>query len=197
MPGHELIPGTKFGLRAIHILYSVKMVITPDTKNWTWVLERPCPECGFDAAATSFDEVPGMLRANADAWQQVLARPDATQRPDGSTWSALEYAAHVRDLCRVYRRRLELMLETDGAEFADWDQDATAVSEGYGKQDPARVAVELAAEAEATALAFAGVEPRQLAHRGLRSDGTGFTVDSLARYFLHDAVHHLWDVRLR
>ena len=22
-----------------------------DTKDWTWVLERPCPDCSFDAAA--------------------------------------------------------------------------------------------------------------------------------------------------
>ena len=27
------------------------MSITPDTKDWTWVLERPCPECGFEALA--------------------------------------------------------------------------------------------------------------------------------------------------
>ena len=25
------------------------MAIVPDTKDWTWVLERPCDECGFDA----------------------------------------------------------------------------------------------------------------------------------------------------
>ena len=24
-------------------------LITPDDKNWTWVLERSCPECSFDA----------------------------------------------------------------------------------------------------------------------------------------------------
>jgi hypothetical protein len=24
------------------------MTIVPDTKDWTWVLRRPCPECGFD-----------------------------------------------------------------------------------------------------------------------------------------------------
>ena len=23
--------------------------IAPDTKDWTWVLQRPCPDCGFDA----------------------------------------------------------------------------------------------------------------------------------------------------
>ena len=27
--------------------------ITPDTKDWTWVLERPCPECGFDPATVA------------------------------------------------------------------------------------------------------------------------------------------------
>jgi len=24
------------------------MPIMPDTKDWTWVLRRACPECGFD-----------------------------------------------------------------------------------------------------------------------------------------------------
>ncbi|MBD7994218.1 DinB family protein [Arthrobacter sp. Sa2CUA1] len=173
------------------------MAITPDTKNWTWVLDRPCPECGFDAAATAFNDVPGLLRDSAGEWQEVLSRGDAAQRPDDSTWSPLEYGAHVRDLCRVYRMRLNLMLETDGAGFADWDQDATAAAEGYGGQNPVSVAAGLAAEAEATAAAFDAVEPGQLSRRGLRSDGSAFTVDSLARYFIHDALHHLWDVRPR
>ena len=173
------------------------MAITPDTKNWTWVLDRPCPECGFHAVATAFGEVPGLLRGSAENWQVILAGPAAAQRPDEGTWSPLEYAAHVRDLCRVYRMRLNLMLEDDDAGFADWDQDATAVAERYAEQDPAVVATELAVEAEQTAAAFAAVEPGQLDRRGLRSDGSAFTVDSLARYFLHDALHHLWDVRPR
>ncbi|HEY5013683.1 MAG TPA: DinB family protein, partial [Acidimicrobiia bacterium] len=32
-------------------------MITPDTKDWTWVLERPCPECGFDASAFAREQV--------------------------------------------------------------------------------------------------------------------------------------------
>ena len=31
--------------------------------------------------------------------------------------------------------------------------------------------------------------------RGLRSDGSEFTVETLGRYHLHDVVHHLYDVR--
>jgi hypothetical protein len=29
---------------------------------------------------------------------------------------------------------------------------------------------------------------------GLRGDGASFTVDSIARYMIHDPIHHLWDV---
>ena len=36
--------------------------ITPDDKNWTWVLERVCPDCGFDAAVTPASAVPGLVR---------------------------------------------------------------------------------------------------------------------------------------
>lgn len=173
------------------------MAIIPDTKNWTWVLDRTCPECGFTASETAYEDIPQLLLENADAWQSVLERPDAAERPDESTWSALEYAAHVRDLCSVYRMRLLMMVDTDGAEFADWDQDATAIAERYGEQDPARVAADLADEAEATAAAFAAVELQDRSRRGRRSDGSTFTVESLARYFMHDAAHHLWDVRIR
>jgi two-component system chemotaxis response regulator CheB len=40
-------------------------------------------------------------------------------------------------------RRLQLLLTQDDPEFENWDQDATAVAERYGEQDPAVVAAEL------------------------------------------------------
>ena len=49
------------------------MAITPDTKDWTWVLERPCPDCGLDTPAVDPTRVAGMVRDNAQAWQRVLA----------------------------------------------------------------------------------------------------------------------------
>jgi len=77
------------------------MTVEPDGKDWTWVLDRRCPECGYDASrvaatdvATRFDTVVG------ESWQRT----------------------------------------------------------------------------------------------GRRSDGASFTVDTFARYFLHDIVHHLHDV---
>lgn len=171
------------------------MPIVPDTKNWTWVLDRPCPECGYDAAAVSFRDVPALIRANAAAWTPVLARDDVRVRPDDSTWSPLEYAAHTRDVFRVFSRRLRLMLDEDDPEFENWDQDATAVTDRYGDQDPAVVAVELRDAAGALADSFDRVPDAALDRVGRRSDGSVFTIETLASYFLHDPLHHLWDVR--
>lgn len=170
------------------------MPITPDAKNWTWVLDKQCPECGFDASRVPFREIPSLIRVNAAAWPERLARPDVRERPDDETWSPLEYAAHVRDVFRIFHERLYLMLEQEQPTFANWDQDATAVAERYNEQDPAVVAGELVAAADALAVAYSAVDDADLGRTGLRSDGSTFTVESLARYFIHDPVHQLDDV---
>jgi hypothetical protein len=173
------------------------MTITPDTKNWTWVLQRPCPECGFAAGAIARDEVPTLLRANAEAWRRYLAEigaEDAATRPDPSKWSPLEYACHVRDCNKIYLLRVGLMLDEDDPEFPNWDQDATAVEDEYNKQDLGEVVTALVETAEHVAARFESVSADQWARTGHRGDGSDFTIESLARYFVHDPIHHLWDV---
>lgn len=173
------------------------MPITPDTKNWTWVLERACPECGFDASRLDGDEVARLMRENAAAWPAVLGRGDVRERPDDSTWSPLEYGAHVRDVFRVMTSRVQLMLDADDPEFENWDQDATALEERYAEQDPATVARELQDAGERFAQRLETVPADAWGRSGHRSDGSDFTVTTLARYAAHDPVHHLWDVRER
>lgn len=168
--------------------------IVPDTKNWTWVLERACLDCGLDTTQVRFSELPTLIRENAAAWSPVLERGDVRARPDAQTWSALEYAAHVRDVFRIFDVRLQLILDEDDPAFANWDQDATAVEERYGEQDPAVVSAELVEAAGALAAAFERVPDEALGRTALRSDGARFTTETLGRYFIHDPVHHLWDV---
>ncbi|TFC56736.1 DinB family protein [Cryobacterium sp. TMT2-15-1] len=170
------------------------MGISADTKDWTWVLERPCPECGFSAADVDFAHIPRLVRENAARWQPVLQRMDVASRPDEQTWSALEYAAHVRDVFRIFDERLTLMLAEDDPAFPNWDQDATAVLERYNEQEPAVVARELAEAAASVAASFAAVGPAGQGRTGRRSDGARFTVTTMGQYFVHDPVHHLHDV---
>ena len=171
------------------------MTIVPETKDWTWVLRRPCPECGLDTQSFARGAVAGMIRANASAWQDALAQSaGARNRPAPGTWSPLEYACHVRDVLRLYDQRLELMLIQDGSRYPNWDQDATAVADRYREQDPASVVAELVQAAETIAAHFGALSPGQWQRTGTRSDGAHFTVESFARYFIHDPVHHLYDV---
>ena len=171
------------------------MTIVPDTKNWTWVLQRPCPECGLDAQSFARAAIAGMIRDNAAAWNGVLTRPGRVgERPSPGKWSPLEYGCHVRDVLRLYSQRLELMLTQDGPRFPDWDQDATAVSDRYSEQATAVVAAELSEAAEVIAAQFDAVGADQWQRTGTRGDGAHFTVESFGRYFIHDPVHHLYDV---
>jgi SAM-dependent methyltransferase len=169
--------------------------IVPDTKDWTWVLDRPCPECGFEASRVTVDRLAEVVRDNATTWEAVLTLPEARVRPDPATWSPLEYACHVRDVHRIFDVRLGLMLDQVDPRFANWDQDETALAERYAEQDPATVSVELLEAAAVVAERYESVPPDAWSRRGFRSDGSEFTVERLGRYHLHDIVHHAWDVR--
>jgi hypothetical protein len=62
------------------------------------------------------------------------------------------------------------------------------------EQDPAVVAAELASAADTVAAHFAAVTASQWLRPGRRSDGASFTVETFGRYFIHDPIHHLYDV---
>jgi DinB superfamily len=168
--------------------------IEPDTKDWTWVLDQRCPECGYAAPDVDPMAIGATVRALAPRWVGALSRSDARDRPAPSVWSVLEYGAHVRDVHLVFGSRLVSMLEHDDPLFDSWDQDATALADRYDLQAPAVVASELTDAADALAEAFDGVTGEEWDRPGRRSNGSVFTVRTLGVYFLHDVVHHLHDV---
>lgn len=167
--------------------------IVPDDKDWTWVITEGCPECGFRPGPS--DEVAGWVRGVVPRWRAVLERGDVGERPSPQVWSPLEYACHVRDVCRVFGVRTHLMLSQNDPAFANWDQDATAIEERYHEQDPATVADEFTEEAHRTAELFDTVGEGDWERPGTRSNGSKFTVATLLIYFQHDLYHHLHDVR--
>jgi DinB superfamily len=166
----------------------------PEDKDWTFVLDAPCTECGFVAEDIDVTELPSLVLAATTPWTGVLARADATVRPAPQVWSPLEYACHVRDVLRVFAGRVELIRTQDDPLFPNWDQDATAIEDRYWEQDPTVVADELRQAAGTIAAAWASVSPDEWGRPGTRSNGSRFTLDTLGRYFLHDIVHHLHDV---
>lgn len=170
------------------------MDIVPDTKNWTWVLERPCPDCAFDAQHIAVRDIGMMTRDLASQWEVVLGLPGSTTRPRPDVWSPSEYGCHVRDVLRLFDERLALMLDQDNPTFTNWDQDATALADRYDLQDPLIVRREIVVAGDQLADRFDQVTGSDWQRTGRRSDGAVFTVETFGKYFLHDPIHHLWDV---
>ena len=170
------------------------MTIIPDDKNWTWVLERPCPDCAFDSSTVVPREIGATIRDVASQWQTVLDHPRAALRPRPDVWSPAEYGCHVRDVFRLFDARIELMLTENAPTFANWDQDATAIADRYDTQDPHMIKRELAVAGDQLAERFDSIVGSQWSRIGTRSDGASFTCESFGKYLLHDPIHHLWDV---
>ena len=166
----------------------------PDDKDWTWVLNEPCPECGYDAASVPRDAIAGAVLAATPRWRAALAAPQVAVRPAPTTWSVLEYGCHARDVHMVFGQRGLLIQDQDDPLFANWDQDETALAKRYWEADAADVAREIEQEGAVAAAVFSGLTDEQWARVGRRSNGSVFTMESLGLYYLHDVEHHLWDV---
>lgn len=159
------------------------------------MLREPCPDCGYAAVEHDPTGVGGRVLETLPRWQDVLQRAEARERPAPGTWSPTEYACHVRDVFVVFGRRVQLMLDHDDPPFDNWDQDVTAIEDDYASQLPSEVATQLVAAGRAAAEVFAAVPDDAWQRTGRRSNGSTFTVATLALYFEHDVTHHLHDVR--
>lgn len=171
------------------------MTISPDTKDWTWVTTQSCDQCGFDPDQLPLNQIAPQIMAQVQEWPEALARPNVTRRPEETTWSVLEYGAHVRDVLIVMRGRLGRMLTEDNPDLPSWDQDQAAIDGKYQTLNPALVADEIGIEAQMLSSQYAQVHPEQAERLGQRSDGSEFTVLSLGKYLVHDLRHHAWDVQ--
>ena len=82
--------------------YSRSMPITPDTKNWTWVLERPCPDCGFDPADHPRERFGTDLRKVNELLEGVVAKHEGVVQFERSR--TLFYGFDANEQKRIRRR---------------------------------------------------------------------------------------------
>ena len=87
------------------------------------------------------------------------------------------------------------MLTEDDPLFENWDQDAAAIAGSYEQKAPEVVVAEIAFAAESLASTLDGVSGLSWSRPGRRSDGASFSVGTIARYMIHDPIHHAWDVQ--
>ena len=170
-------------------------MITPDDKDWTWVLERRCPECGFDASGFERELVGSMILANAAAWQRVLRAARRRQRPrrrcgrrSSTRATCATCSASTTSGSSACSQRTTRSTRTG---IRTRRPSTTTTRE----QDPATVAEELVIAAARLAAPFDAVHRRAVEPHRARAATARTSRSSRSRaYLIHDPIHHLWDV---
>jgi len=160
-----------------------------------------CEECGFVYDDLSGADAPAAIRAFGRRYQAPLTRflpgedGDALirTRPAPDTWSALEYAAHVRDVFFNYDRWVHEILAEDGCGLSGPGPDELAAEGRYNESDPVAVVDALAANADRLATTFENVPDDAWDRFGIRRDEER-SVLLHARRAVHEGNHHLLDI---
>jgi hypothetical protein len=158
-----------------------------------------CGQCGFVYEDLPLDEVGPSMRGFARRYRAALdgiAQAVASERPEPSVWSALEYACHVRDVLLVQRDRVVLAHVVECPQPAPMSRDERVSICRYDAQSMADVLDQLAMACELCALVFEGLSAEALAKEIIYNFPTPVVRDLgwVGRHTVHEGVHHLKDV---
>jgi hypothetical protein len=158
-----------------------------------------CAQCGYSYGALRRPEIAPELRAQARRYRDVLLGTGGERlraHPRADTWSALEYACHVRDVLVVQRQRVQLARTEDQPAFAPMRRDERVLEERYNTQEPTEVAGQIGAGAEALAGTLEALDDAGWGRTGVYNWPTTAvrTVQWIGLHTVHECVHHLQDI---
>jgi hypothetical protein len=159
-----------------------------------------CEECGFDFDGVTLESAPATVRDFGRRYKAPFTRllkgedeAVLATRPAPDVWSAIEYAAHVRDVFALFDRRVQQIIAEHEPALEVVDHDTLVAGGDYRALVPAVVVDDLAAAAEGLATRLEGLTPEQWERSGMR-EGERRTVLEVARRGAHEGSHHLLDV---
>ena len=162
-------------------------------------MER-CEGCGFAWESVPASQIGARLEVGVDEIVDLLDEADeaglATTRPEPQIWSALEYAAHVRDVLLGIRDRLVTIAVEDEPESRPIYRDHRVDMGMYARDTPAVLRVELPVSAALFVRSFHAFTPDQLA-RTVRYGYPAPAVRTMlwaCQQAVHEVEHHRSDI---
>lgn len=163
-----------------------------------------CAECGFSYDALSVPDALDGLRGLGRRYRMPMTRGlkgedlDALLRahPLDGTWSALEYACHVRDVLIIQQERVGRVLVEPGYAPDPMRRDELVTERDYNSQDAVTVADDLAANATALAALGENLSDEQLdltivyRYPEVRERPLSWVLI----HTVHEGEHHLLDI---
>jgi hypothetical protein len=161
--------------------------------SWT------CPECGLEYDSISPQDAVQALRSFPRRYREVIGPfvdddEVLRRRPDPTTWSALEYTAHVADVFESLTPDLVKIVQQDKPHLPDpWDPDERARQRNYNDMDPREVLDWLQRAATQAADTIEGFSPDDWKRTAVFDFGERELID-MVRNLVHEGAHHLRDV---
>ena len=156
-----------------------------------------CPSCGFDGSVYDDRSLVDTIIGLGSRWRALLieAAPELRVRPEPETWSAIEYAAHSRDITALHVFGVEQALTEDEPAYPAIEADALIETSAstYRDEDADVVVVQLDREARRLGASAADAGAANWS-RGITIGDERSTVRRLLEHALHDSLHHLDDV---
>jgi len=156
-----------------------------------------CEACGFDGSVYDDVALAQSIDALGERWRALLveAAAELRVRPSPDIWSALEYAAHSRDITALHAFGVEQALTQDEPRYPAIEADAMieASAMTYNEEEHDAVVAQLDREARRLA-ACARSGGAANWSRGMTIGEQRHTVRRLLEHALHDSIHHLDDV---
>ena len=161
-----------------------------------------CDECGFHGGTLDLSATVARTRALADRWSEVMSQDEERlrARPEPDTWCAVEYAQHV--VSAIVGIEWAARLFAVGRS-PDWDElpedELPGVFEhethDCGRFDIADTVESLGAAARSMAAFAESLTPEEQAATAVYFKDEVLNTTAVIRHALHDAEHHLLDVR--
>jgi hypothetical protein len=164
-------------------------------------LAEACQGCGFIYARGRAENL-AWLKSDATTFVAQLQTYDdeaVRRRPEPVVWSPLEYACHVRDVLRIQTERVAQAQREDHPTYTPMGREERVVDDRYNEQDPAVVASELLAAAEAFIALLESLDDAGWARTGVYNYPTPESrdMDWMAAHTDHELYHHRLDITPR
>lgn len=169
-----------------------------DPSSWHGIVadHQRCAGCGLANGELAARAIGAQVRDEVHAFGELLGEADddaVRWRPTPSTWSALEYGVHVRDLLTVFAERIIRTLAEHDPQLGWWDHEA-AIEDGFANEsDVSAVVDDLGRNAAKLSEALRLVSDDDWDRPATRRAGERMTIEVQARFALHEVVHHRAD----
>lgn len=168
----------------------------PRASAYHRLMDPTCSGCGYDYRAMSIDDASSTLvREVADTVRALRYRRQTAPTPDGS-WSALEYAGHLRDVLIVTRERTLHALQEESPTVVSMGADYRVRLGEYADVSFHQAAAEISEAARRLAGTWNHLSIQDWS-RTLRYNFPTPAIRELswlAAHIVHEVVHHRSDI---